>query len=84
MQDGYDDDSEELEDLTIQPTDALIVSARNKHKLGLLEVWVYEDGDPNMFVHHHVVLSAFALCTAWLDLPLKGGEKGNIWYFTSL
>ena len=29
-----------------------------------------------MYVHHDVIIPAFPLCTAWLDCPLKGGEKG--------
>jgi periodic tryptophan protein 1 len=29
-----------------------------------------------MFVHHDVPLPAFPLCTAWMDLNLKGGDKG--------
>jgi periodic tryptophan protein 1 len=30
-----------------------------------------------MYVHHHIIIPEFPLCTAWLDCPLKGGEKGN-------
>ncbi|PIN14571.1 WD40 repeat-containing protein [Handroanthus impetiginosus] len=44
------------------------------------QVWILEDptsGDSNMYVHHDIVIPAFPLCTAWLDCPLKGGEKGN-------
>lgn len=36
-----------------------------------------DDGDPNLYVHHHIILPAFPLCVAWLDCPLKGGEKGK-------
>lgn len=45
-----------------------------------MQVWIYEqsdDGDPNMYVHHDIIISADPLCTAWLDCPLKGGEKGG-------
>ncbi|GMY22606.1 periodic tryptophan protein 1 like [Fagus crenata] len=44
------------------------------------DVWIYQesdDGDPNVYVHHDIIISANPLCTAWLDYPLKGGEKGN-------
>lgn len=43
------------------------------------QVYVFEesnDGDHNIYVHHDIILSAFPLCTAWLDCPIKGGEKG--------
>lgn len=35
------------------------------------------DSDPNMYVHHEIVIPEFPLCTAWLDCPIKGGEKGK-------
>ncbi|CAL9111710.1 unnamed protein product [Musa acuminata var. zebrina] len=75
-----DDDDEEIEDMTIKPTDAVIVCARNEDEVSHLEVWIFEeseDGDSNMYVHHDIILPAFPLCTAWLDCNLKSGDKGN-------
>lgn len=43
------------------------------------QIWLYvesEDGESNVYVHHDVIISSFPLCTAWLDCPLKGGDKG--------
>ncbi|CAN1194239.1 Periodic tryptophan protein 1 homolog [Linum perenne] len=80
LRDNDDVDSEEEEDLAIKANDAVIVCARNEDELSHLEVWICEvsdDGDVNMYIHHQVNLSAFPLCVAWLDCPLKGGEKGN-------
>uniref|UniRef100_A0A2N9GNI6 Uncharacterized protein n=1 Tax=Fagus sylvatica TaxID=28930 RepID=A0A2N9GNI6_FAGSY len=67
LKDKDDEDSENAEDMTINPTDVVLV-------------WIYEesdDGDPNVYVHHDIIISANPLCTAWLDCPFKGGEKGN-------
>lgn len=36
------------------------------------------DGETNMYVHHALILPAFPLCTAWLDCPIKGGERGMV------
>ncbi|TXG59715.1 hypothetical protein EZV62_014288 [Acer yangbiense] len=75
LKDEDDEDSEELEDMNINPDDAVIICARNED-----DVYIYEesnDGDPNLYVHHHIIIPAFPLCTTWLDCPLKGGEKGN-------
>ncbi|WOL16521.1 hypothetical protein Cni_G25308 [Canna indica] len=75
-----DDDDEEIEDMTIKPTDSVIVCARNEDEVSHLEVWIYEeseDGDSNMYVHHDIIIPAFPLCTAWLDCSLKSGDKGN-------
>ncbi|XP_057440877.1 uncharacterized WD repeat-containing protein C17D11.16 [Lotus japonicus] len=80
IKDKNDDDEEELEDLIIHPTDSVIVCARYEDDLNLLEVWILEDaGTPEMntYTHHDIIIPAFPLCTAWLDCPLKGGEKGN-------
>lgn len=75
-----DEDSEEEEDITIKPEDGVIVCARNEDDVSHLEVWIMEDPsdvNSNMYVHHDIVIPAFPLCTAWLDCPIKGGEKGN-------
>jgi periodic tryptophan protein 1 len=57
----------------------VIICARNEDDVSHLEVYLYEEssGSPNMYVHHHIIIPEFPLCTAWLDCPLKGGEKGN-------
>ncbi|CAN7031685.1 unnamed protein product [Brassica rapa subsp. trilocularis] len=75
-----DDDEEDIDDTTIKPTDSVIICARNEDEVSHLEVYVYEessDGSPNMYVHHHIIIPEFPLCTAWMDCPLKGGDKGN-------
>ncbi|GMY22608.1 periodic tryptophan protein 1 like [Fagus crenata] len=80
LKDKDDEDSEDAEDMTINPTDVVLVCARSGEDVSQLEVWIYEesdDGDPNVYVHHDIIISANLLCTARLDCPLKGGEKGN-------
>ncbi|OVA09982.1 WD40 repeat [Macleaya cordata] len=75
-----DEDDEEIEDMTIKPSDAVIVCARNDDDISQLQVCVFEeleDGDFNLYSHHDIILPAFPLCTAWLDCNLKGGDKGN-------
>ncbi|CAL0315945.1 unnamed protein product [Lupinus luteus] len=79
-EDDDDDDSEDLQDMIINPSDSLIVCARNEDDVSVLEVWVLEDThskDMNMFIHHEIIIPAFPLSTAWLDCPLKGGDTGN-------
>ncbi|KAG6587643.1 uncharacterized WD repeat-containing protein C17D11.16 [Cucurbita moschata] len=80
LKDEGDDDSEDLEDETIKPTDAVIVCACNEDDVSALQVCIcegYDAGDPNFYIHHEIIIPAFPLCTAWLDCPLKGGERGN-------
>ncbi|ERN03311.1 hypothetical protein AMTR_s00003p00233250 [Amborella trichopoda] len=76
-----DDDDEEIEDMRIEPTDAIIICACNEDDVSHLEVHIYEedsvDNEANLYVHHDIILPAFPLCTEWLDCNLKGGDKGN-------
>ncbi|MED6215983.1 hypothetical protein PIB30_003183 [Stylosanthes scabra] len=79
IKDKDDDDSEELEDMIINPTDSVIVCARTEDDVSLLEVHILEDvgtSEMNMYVHHDIIIPAFPLSTAWLDC-LQGREKGN-------
>ncbi|WVY90009.1 hypothetical protein V8G54_035523 [Vigna mungo] len=91
IKDKNDDDSDDLEDMVINPTDSIIVYAYNEDDvshiectyltlLPALQVCVLEDAhsnERNMYSHHTILIPAFPLCTAWLDCPLKGGERGN-------
>ncbi|GJX14333.1 uncharacterized WD repeat-containing protein [Tanacetum coccineum] len=74
-----DEDSEEIEDIMIKADDAVIVCTTNEDEMSHLVVYIVEDpdGDSNMYVHHDMIIPSFPLCTAWLDCPIKGGEKGN-------
>uniref|UniRef100_A0A453GD89 Periodic tryptophan protein 1 n=1 Tax=Aegilops tauschii subsp. strangulata TaxID=200361 RepID=A0A453GD89_AEGTS len=79
--DDGDEDDEEIEDMTIKPTDMLIVCAHNEDEFNSLQVSIVEeleDGDLNMYVHHEVPLSDFPLYTAWMDFNFKDAKKeGN-------
>lgn len=79
LKDKDDNDSEEEEDMIIKAEDSIIVCARNEEEISQLEVYVLEETEdgPNLYVHHDIIISAFPLCTAWLDCPIKGGERGN-------
>ncbi|XP_076881961.1 uncharacterized protein LOC143530257 [Bidens hawaiensis] len=79
LKDKNDEDSEELEDIMIKADDAVVVCAHHEHDTNHLLVCIIEDpdGDSNMYVHHEILIPSFPLCTAWLDCPIKGGEKGN-------
>ncbi|EPS62095.1 hypothetical protein M569_12697, partial [Genlisea aurea] len=80
LKDQNVDDSEEEEDVIIKADDSVIVCARNEDDVSHMEVWIMEDtgdGNWNMYVHHDIIIPAFPLCMAWLDCPIKGGERGN-------
>ncbi|EFH46274.1 hypothetical protein ARALYDRAFT_914780 [Arabidopsis lyrata subsp. lyrata] len=46
----------------------------------IYDIYVCEEtsnGSPNIYSHQEILLPKPPMCTAWLDCPLKGGEKGN-------
>ena len=79
-------DEEELEDLTLRPTDLLFVAAKTEDEISQLEIHVYEEQvigesggiEDNLYVHHDLMLPSFPLCLEWIDFPFaEGRETGN-------
>lgn len=64
--DAQSSDSEDEQDLVLRETDHMILAAKNEEDLSQLEVWVYEDlgTEGNLYVHHDIILPAFALSVA--------------------
>lgn len=42
-----------------------------------LEVYVYEQENNNLFVHHEIMLSSFPLAIEWLNVELGSLNSGN-------
>ncbi|KAL7274011.1 rRNA-processing protein [Rhizina undulata] len=64
------EDEEEREELQILPTDNLILVAKTEDEIAHLEVYVYEDEEDHLYVHHDIMLPAIPLCVEWLDIPV--------------
>ena len=71
-----DEEDEEREDLQILASDNMVVAAKVEDEVAHLEVYVYEDGADNLYVHHDIMLPAIPLCIEWLDLPV--GKDPNM------
>lgn len=69
------EDDEEREELQILPTDNLVLAARVEDEVAHLEVYVYEDGEDNLYVHHDVMLPAIPLAVEWINVPV--GDKSQ-------
>lgn len=69
-----DEDDDERDELQILATDNLLLAARIEDDVAHLEVYVYEDGADNLYVHHDIMLPAIPLAVEWLDLPV--GKAG--------
>lgn len=81
LPDGDKDSDDEREDLQILSTDNLILAAKVEDEVAHLEVFVYEDDNDNLYVHHDIMLPAVPLCVEWLDFPVGRdtgkGDTGN-------
>lgn len=79
-------DEEELDDLTLRPSDLLFVAAKTEDEISQLEIYVYEEEtvgenggiEDNLYVHHDLMLPSFPLSLEWIDFPFNSSnEKGN-------
>ncbi|EGF77331.1 hypothetical protein BATDEDRAFT_14153, partial [Batrachochytrium dendrobatidis JAM81] len=66
---GDSDEDDELDEMRISPTDNLILAAKTEDDISHIEVYVYEESEDNLFVHHDILLPSFPLCLEWLDFP---------------
>ncbi|CAE6415380.1 unnamed protein product [Rhizoctonia solani] len=64
-----DDDEAERAELQVQSTDNMIVTAKTEDEVSHLDVYIYNDSDENLYVHHDILLPSFPLCLEWLDFP---------------
>lgn len=72
------EEDEEEEDIQILATDNLILSAKVEDEMAHLEVYVYEDANDNLYVHHDIMLPAIPLAVEWLDMQVSNnGTEGT-------
>jgi periodic tryptophan protein 1 len=85
LQDEPDED-EDREDLQILATDNLLLAAKIEDELAHLEVYVYEDREDNLYVHHDIMLPAIPLCIERLDIPVgkPGVDKDSVANFVAV
>ncbi|KAG0695615.1 hypothetical protein DFH29DRAFT_1005326 [Suillus ampliporus] len=51
------------------PTDNILFTAKTKDDASQLEIYVYDESQDNLYVHHDIMLPNFPLCLEWLDFP---------------
>ncbi|KAI9681012.1 MAG: hypothetical protein M1829_001092 [Trizodia sp. TS-e1964] len=77
-----ENDEDEREELQILETDNLLLAGKVEDEVAHLEIYVYEDGADNLYVHHDIMLPAIPICIEWLDIPVgpittDGNSRGN-------
>ncbi|KAI9469775.1 MAG: WD40-repeat-containing domain protein [Benjaminiella poitrasii] len=66
LKDNVDED-EERQELEVLPTDNMLLAAKTEDDISQLEVYIYEENQDNLYVHHDIMLPSFPLCLEWLD-----------------
>lgn len=64
-----DENEQEREELEVLPSDNLLVVAKTEDEISQLEIYVYDESEENLYVHHDLMLPSFPLCLEWLDFP---------------
>ena len=62
------DDASDADDFRIRPTDNLIVVGHVEGDAAILEVYVYNDVEDHLYVHHDVLLPSFPMAIEWMGL----------------
>ncbi|KAK9719807.1 hypothetical protein QE152_g22469 [Popillia japonica] len=71
-----DSDDSEKEDEKLKSDDNLILAGRVDGDASTLEIYVYNETEGSLYVHHDFLLPAFPLCIEWLDHE-PGHAPGN-------
>lgn len=74
---GNPDSESEDEPDDIKPEDQVFVAVSCEEDNCQLEVYVFEEEEATMYVHHDVMLSAYPLCIEWLSSAGASAEEGS-------
>jgi len=73
-----DEDEEDVEDFKIRGTDNLVLVGHVEGDSSTLEVYVYNDVEDALYVHHDILLPSFPLALEWLSFDPESDTKGNL------
>ncbi|XP_055593668.1 periodic tryptophan protein 1 homolog [Uranotaenia lowii] len=76
IQDG--DDDSEAEDEIIKPTDNLILVGHVQNDSASMEVYIFNEEEGSMYVHHDFLLPSPPLCIEWLSYDPGSEGPGNL------
>eukprot|EP00088_Acartia_fossae_P040928 TRINITY_DN42682_c0_g1_i1.p1 TRINITY_DN42682_c0_g1~~TRINITY_DN42682_c0_g1_i1.p1 ORF type:complete len:558 (-),score=115.32 TRINITY_DN42682_c0_g1_i1:52-1725(-) len=79
LEGGFGEDEEEdLEDFKIRGTDNLLLTGHVIGDSATLEVYIYNDVEDALYVHHDILLPSLPLALEWLSFDPESEKKGNL------
>lgn len=66
---------EEREELQILNTDNILLATKTEDNVSHMEVYVYEESEANLYVHHDIMLPSFPLCVEWITTRVGPTRK---------
>jgi periodic tryptophan protein 1 len=69
-EDEIKDDSSDssVENFELAEDDIELLAINCEDNLTTLQVWVYEESEKNLFLHHDILLSSFGICLEWMGI----------------
>lgn len=77
VNDEEDEDSEAEDDI-IKKTDNLILVGHVEEDASTLEVYIYNEEEGSLYVHHDFLLPAFPLCIEWIGHDPGNSDSANM------
>lgn len=71
-----DSDSDSEDYYEIKPEDQIFIAASCEEDNCQLEMYIYDEEDAGMYVHHDLLLGAYPLCVEWLE-KTSSSDEGN-------
>jgi periodic tryptophan protein 1 len=64
--------------MTIKPNDNLIIGAHSEEDdVSHVDIYLYEEQEDNLFIHHDIILSSFPLSLAWMNYGFNTDLDSN-------
>lgn len=73
-----DADDSEAEDDIIKQTDNLLLVGHVEDDAATMEVYIYNEAEDSLYVHHDFLLPSHPLCIEWLSYDPGSEEPGNL------
>ena len=73
-----EDSEDDEENYRIRASDCLLIAGKIEQESATLEIYVYEEKEYNLFVHHDIMLSSFPVALEWLCCDFSSTEGNEV------